>query len=160
MTISSEVLKELLAEATAGPWTVWSSLFDDMAAVVVRDVDPLETVAEVRAYKNSRLIALAPDLARDVIALRAEIARQPNISGYVRAFYELADMIGIPAQAASPREVWERLMKPTLLTALNNGEEPLGDKERRALAVEGDSDNPLRVAAANAILAGDKEQGI
>ena len=48
---------------TPGPWAVWSSLYDGMAAAVVRDVDPLETIAEIRDHKNANLTAAAPTMA-------------------------------------------------------------------------------------------------
>jgi Lar family restriction alleviation protein len=35
-------------------------------------------------------------------------------AGYVEAFYELADMMGIGAQPRSPKDVWEQQMKPRL----------------------------------------------
>jgi hypothetical protein len=38
--------------------------------------------------------------------------------GYVTAFYEIADMLGIGAQAASPAEVWSRQMRPRLEASL------------------------------------------
>jgi len=38
--------------------------------------------------------------------------------GYVTAFYEIADMLGIGAQAASPAEVWSQKMRPRLEAAL------------------------------------------
>jgi hypothetical protein len=57
--------RDVTGEAhTPGPWKVWSSLYEGMAAAVVRDVEPLETVAEVRAYRNATLIAAAPDLLK------------------------------------------------------------------------------------------------
>jgi hypothetical protein len=39
-------------------------------------------------------------------------------AGYVDAFYEIADMMGIVAQPRSPKEVWESEMKPRLAAAL------------------------------------------
>ncbi len=38
--------------------------------------------------------------------------------GYAKAFYEIANMLGIPAQADSPRHVWESVMRPRILAAL------------------------------------------
>jgi hypothetical protein len=52
------------------------SLYEGMAAAVVHDVEPLETVAEVRRYRNARLIAAAPDLVealRDLVRAVASI---------------------------------------------------------------------------------------
>lgn len=51
-----------MSEHAPGPWVVWPSLYEGMTASVVRDVEPLETIAEVRAYANASLIAAAPDL--------------------------------------------------------------------------------------------------
>lgn len=39
-------------------------------------------------------------------------------AGYVGAFYELADMMGITAQPRSPKDVWDGEMKPRLAKAL------------------------------------------
>lgn len=38
--------------------------------------------------------------------------------GYVEAFYELADLMEINAQARSPQTVWEQEMKPRLIRML------------------------------------------
>jgi hypothetical protein len=35
--------------------------------------------------------------------------------GYAAAFYEIAAMLGIPAQSATPQHVWEAEMRPRLL---------------------------------------------
>ncbi|MCW1431422.1 hypothetical protein [Novosphingobium sp. JCM 18896] len=43
--------------------------------------------------------------------------RQPA-DGYATAFYELAALMGIPAQARSPKEVWDSEMLPRLKAAL------------------------------------------
>jgi hypothetical protein len=43
-------------------------------------------------------------------------------AGYVTAFYEIVDMLGIPAQPASPKHVWETQMRPLLARALANQE--------------------------------------
>jgi len=40
-------------------------------------------------------------------------------SGYVTAFYELADIMDIGARPRSPEQVWEREMKPRLVEALS-----------------------------------------
>lgn len=44
--------------------------------------------------------------------------RVQYVDGYQAAFYELADMLGIPAQPCSPREVWEAQMRPALQAAI------------------------------------------
>ena len=38
--------------------------------------------------------------------------------GYAKAFYEIADMLGIAAQADSPQHVWENVMRPRILARL------------------------------------------
>lgn len=48
----------------------------------------------------------------------SEISERVTNAGYVRAFYELADMLGMNARADSPRNVWENEMKPRLATLL------------------------------------------
>ena len=66
---------------------------------------------------------------------RAATSERPNFcpygcgplngqAGYVDAFYELADMMGIGAQAKSPAEVWQQQMKPRLAEALTRTQDP------------------------------------
>jgi hypothetical protein len=42
-------------------------------------------------------------------------------AGYVSAFYELAEMMGIAARPCTPKAVWEREMRPRLALALAAG---------------------------------------
>lgn len=42
----------------------------------------------------------------------------PTQAGYVTAFYELATLMGVPAQPASPEKVWQEQMLPKLRAAL------------------------------------------
>lgn len=51
-----------------------------------------------------------------------------DADGYATAFYEIAAMLGIPAQSKAPREVWEQQMKPRLIAALQAMKER-GDDE-------------------------------
>lgn len=44
--------------------------------------------------------------------------RVQDVDGYQAAFYELADMLGIPAQPCSPKVVWEAQMRPALQAAI------------------------------------------
>ncbi|MDV3515216.1 hypothetical protein [Stenotrophomonas sp. C1657] len=44
--------------------------------------------------------------------------RVQNVDGYQAAFYELADMLGIPAQPCAPKVVWEAQMRPALQAAI------------------------------------------
>lgn len=45
--------------------------------------------------------------------------RRGDVSdGYAKAFYEIAEMLGIGARAQSPAEVWEKEMKPELYRRL------------------------------------------
>lgn len=44
--------------------------------------------------------------------------RVQDVDGYQAAFYELTDMLGIPAQPCSPKEVWETQMRPALQAAI------------------------------------------
>lgn len=46
-------------------------------------------------------------------------------AGYVRAFYELAALMGLNARSSSPREVWEQEMRPRLERALSAQSRPL-----------------------------------
>ncbi len=41
-----------------------------------------------------------------------------DADSYETAFYEIAAMLGIPAQSKAPCEVWEQQMKPRLIAAL------------------------------------------
>lgn len=42
-----------------------------------------------------------------------------NLDGYVDVFYEIADLMSIPARSAAPKHVWENEMRPMLKTALS-----------------------------------------
>lgn len=53
-------------------------------------------------------------------------------AGYIKAFYEVADLLGIGARTCSPKEAWEGEMRPRLVTLLAGGREAL---ERAAKAV-------------------------
>lgn len=44
--------------------------------------------------------------------------RVQDVDGYQDAFYELADMLGIPAQPCSPKAVWEAQMRPAVQAAI------------------------------------------
>jgi hypothetical protein len=59
---------------TAGPLKVWSSLYEGFGAAVVRDVEPLETLAEVRKYRDAVLYAAAPDLYWAMVDLLNDLA--------------------------------------------------------------------------------------
>lgn len=67
-----------------------------------------------------QLAAPHPTKPQGEMGERAAKERIDN-AGYVRAFYELAGLMGLNAQAASPREVWETEMKPWLERALSTG---------------------------------------
>lgn len=55
---------------------------------------------------------------------------QPAQDGYVTAFYELAALMGLHAQAVSPETVWREQMLPTLRATLSAGSQAVqvGDK--------------------------------
>lgn len=60
--------------------------------------------------------------ARPALASRLqEQEGQPALSGYAAAFYELAALMGLPAQAASPETVWREQMLPTLRATIAAG---------------------------------------
>jgi hypothetical protein len=76
-------------------------------------------------------------LLRKVVSLSGqlnEVAHGTDTAGYVAAFYEIADMLGIGARADSPANVWANEMKPALLQRLSvpEGEEVV---ERVARAI-------------------------
>lgn len=48
----------------------------------------------------------------------------PSVRGFERAFYELADMLGISAQPCSPKEVWETQMRPDLQKLIDSEDRP------------------------------------
>ena len=51
----------------------------------------------------------------EVIAARLQrLTAAPPTDGYVDAFYAIAKMLGVVAQPASPKEVWEREIRPRL----------------------------------------------
>lgn len=57
--------------------------------------------------------AVPPEDAIDVVPVYAAPPGQ-GIDGYQRAFYEVGEMLGLTAQARSPKEVWEIHMRPAL----------------------------------------------
>lgn len=78
--MNAETLKELLANATPGPWMLGEE--DDFDGIPVLYADGMVPVANVpNEYSdrdgraNATLIALAPELAADNIALQAEVER-------------------------------------------------------------------------------------
>lgn len=78
--MNTETLKELLANATPGPW-ITSSTDDTVVIAMDRsevasidgDYNHPETWPIMEA--NARLVALAPQLAAEVIKLQAEVRR-------------------------------------------------------------------------------------
>ncbi len=58
-------------------------------------------------------------------AIAAINTRAPSgEAGFLEVFYEIAGIIKLGARAASPREVWEREMRPKLLAAFAPDSEP------------------------------------
>ncbi len=81
MADTNELL-ELLDKATPGPWEATErggySDFDGNSRVIIGDdmrIGVIQTTGREDTEANAELAALAPDLAREVIALRAEVAR-------------------------------------------------------------------------------------
>lgn len=56
-----------------------------------------------------------PSPASRIESLTAE---RDSSAGYKEAFYQIAELLGIPAQDKSPREVFEEQMLPAIRTAL------------------------------------------
>ena len=94
----------------------------------------------------------APELA----ALRPQPSGETR-EGYVNAFYEIAEMLGMGAQAASPSEVWAREMRPRLEALIrptpvaSGGQHSSGECVHDGYEVD-TAGQPLRCAECGAIL--------
>jgi len=82
----NETLAKLLADATPGPWTTFNAtdVFpdddDDSGGNHIADCDMGSNFNTHEIISNARLIALAPTLAAEVIALRATLAADSIIT--------------------------------------------------------------------------------
>lgn len=57
-----------------------------------------------------------------------------GLAGYVTAFYEIADLLGVPAQALSPQQVFEEQIKPRIAAFASASPHPdTVDRERADL---------------------------
>ncbi len=56
--------------------------------------------------------------ADDMLKLAAPDLATEDVDGYRDAFYEIGDMLGIGARAASPKAIWENEMRPALASAI------------------------------------------
>lgn len=70
-----------LVQHTPGPWDVWPSIYEGMGAAVVRNIETLETIAEVRDYANARLIAAAPELLEALKTAQLYVANVVEAEG-------------------------------------------------------------------------------
>jgi hypothetical protein len=67
---------------TPGPWKVWSSLYDGFEACVVYDGGPtLQTVAEVRKYKDAVLLAVMPEMLETLRIIARASQRSESMFG-------------------------------------------------------------------------------
>ena len=129
MTLTTEELREVLANATPWPWRIGSwqdNVFgtgpkDEWLPIcrVKRDDAPIE---ESRDGFDACLIAAAPDLAAEVLALRAENERLRELAfqGYAEGYAEAADY---PATGdAHMQKAWLTSHTFVSLSALNTSE--------------------------------------
>lgn len=77
MTLTTEELREMLEKATPGPWVVDADndVVADGSGWMVADLLVLDGRPSQQDINNARLIAAAPALAAEVLALRAENER-------------------------------------------------------------------------------------
>lgn len=84
-------LEKLLSEATPGPWTAaatgWADDFNEVFGSDDTSVCPANAA-------NARLIALAPDLAAEVIRLRARVAELEEVLRKVPGAFNAAFIAG------------------------------------------------------------------
>ena len=71
------------------------------------------TVGERQGYSTPEAAMTAAQAEREARVL-SEIETAPPADGYVDAFYAIAKMLGVAAQPSSPKEVWEREIRPRL----------------------------------------------
>lgn len=78
---------------------------------------------------------------RDELIRTGSLATRQQLSdsagggdGYKDAFYEIGDMLNIPAQALPPKYVWENEMRPKLVAALATRQQPAPASEAVARA--------------------------
>ena len=104
------------AEAMAEAWSdrvEVQHMVDVTSAVFAKWASP-----ELLSRFRQQMMAVIQQAYIEGVGARVEAIRpQPSgetREGYVNAFYEIAEMLGMGAQAASPSEVWAREMRPRL----------------------------------------------
>lgn len=74
-----------------------------------------------------------------VVLSRPAPSEASGLECYKTAFYEIADMLDIPAQTISPKEVFETQIKPRILTALTTAHKARDEAlEEAAKVAEGE----------------------
>lgn len=130
----ADELERLHSAATPGPWKFVSYCGTDVIGsgdnprgkIVFQPNDEVEIgwntdrlgpgTMEANA---AMIVALRNNLPTILTTLRTSIpAPYAEDDGYKGPFYEIADMLDIPAQAISPKRVWEEQMRPAIVAAL------------------------------------------
>lgn len=90
-----------------------------------RAAEAIRTLAAKQGGKSNAPATLAKDRWPDLTVAEVEAMRRDANSqaGYSRAFYEVAEMLGLPAMPKSPREAWEDDIKPLLRRRLRQGDQ-------------------------------------
>lgn len=113
------------------------------------DLPPIEfTPAEEAAIYAAFQAASTSDVAFGSrhATLEARVSPAGAADGYASAFYEIATMLGIGAQAASPVDVWRDQMRPKL-EALTARTDAAGTVDRTVLAkLLNEAAGPRRIA--------------
>lgn len=123
---------ENLMGAPAACRMAWKSLKErdkligDLEQRAKAQQDLFETLANVSEAAGPRGDV---SLAKHVGAMRAKLDMH-EMDGYVRAFYQMAEMIGASgARTVSPREVFEREIEPRLRTLVQFWQSNVGQKD-------------------------------
>ena len=106
MTLNENTIRELLEQATPGPWSV--AMLD-----LHRDTG---VVDNEHAVANQRLAALAPELAADWLRMREALEKQLNGINLMMA---LADMIQPQTEAQQKATTLARALRDDLTRILN-----------------------------------------
>lgn len=102
-----------------------------------------------RILRADRSASWIPDLCELIRTERA--AAIASRDGYVSAFYDVAQLLGIGARASSPADVWATEMLPMLRVLLNNSVAAYAqgvaeERERAARVADGHAAHANRLA--------------
>lgn len=97
--------------------------------------EPKYLSSEWKEYLHRRQLALGAwrEFQAEVQRLNATAQPDDGNDGYVKAFYEIASILGISAQPNSPKHVFETVMKPMLQGLLGTAQ-PVSDDRSQVRA--------------------------